>query len=83
MGRPTHALIDNKRNKLAKIGASTKMTHTSFPKGTKFGYVVEIMTDREYRKKFTSLDAAWTLKNLTNPPTHNPSIKILNVELTK
>ena len=38
MDRPTHVLIEKKRNKLANIIAYIKMLHTAFPEGGKFGY---------------------------------------------
>ena len=35
-------------NELVKILASIKTMHTSFPKGTKFGYIAAIMTSKKY-----------------------------------
>ena len=57
-GRPTHTSIDKVMDKVAKIKTSIKMTHTSFPKGTKFGYMVAIIMSRECWKRVTALDSA-------------------------
>ena len=63
MSRRTNTSIEKLRNKLAKIGASIKTTHTESPKGKNIEYVAAIMKALEYRKQVTQLDATWTFTN--------------------
>ena len=83
VGQPTHTLIENIRNKLSKIGAFIKTTHTSFPEGTKFGYTSTIMMAGEYRKRVTTLDSACMFTKSTKLATYNLSIKTSTSELPK
>ena len=83
MVRPTHALIEKTRNELVNIGASIKTTYTESPKGTKFGYVAEIITYGEYRNIFTAPDSTWVFLKPINLATYYPSIKTSTSEVTK
>ena len=63
MSRQTNTSIEKLRNKLAKIGASIKKTHTESPKGKKIEYEAAIMKALEYCKQVTQLDATWAFTN--------------------
>ena len=75
MGRLTHKSIEKTRNEMAKIISSIRTSHTAFPKITKFRYTAAIMTAREYQKRVTSLDPAWTFTNPTNSAAYDLIIK--------
>ena len=79
MGLPTYTSIEQTRNELAKTGASIKIMHTGFPKGTKFGYAAAITIAPEYRNQVTQLDATWAFTKPTNTATYAPQYKILYV----
>ena len=68
---------------LYNIGSSIKTMQTVFPKGTKFTYAAAIIMAREYCKRVTSLQSAWTFINPTKPETYEQSIKTSTMELTK
>ena len=83
LGLLTYALIENLRNKLAKIKGSIKTTHTAFLEGTKFGYAAAIMMAGGYWMRFISMDSAWTFMKPTNPAAYNLSIKNMTAEIKK
>ena len=74
IGRSTHASVDLTRKELAKKAAAIKTRYEPFPEGTRYGFAAVIMLASDYRKRVTTLDAAWTFQVPDIPVTYEPLI---------
>ena len=74
IGRPTHASVELKREKLAKKSAAIKTRYEPFPEGTRYGFAAAIMLLVYYQKRVTTLDVVWTFQVTGIPVTYDPII---------
>ena len=74
IGCPTHVSVDLTRKELANKVAAIKTHYEPFPEGTRYGFSAAILLAADYRKRVTTLDAAWTFKVPDIPVTYDPII---------
>ena len=83
IGRPTHASVELKREKLAKKSAAIKTRYEPFPEGTRYGFAAAIMLAADSRKRVTTLDVAWAFQVPDIPVTYDPLIDGITSETNK
>ena len=74
VGRPIHASVDITRKKLAKKAAAIKTRYEPFSERTRCGFAAAIMLSEDYRKRVTTLDAAWAFQVTDISVTYDPII---------
>ena len=75
--RPNHASVELTRKELTKKVPSSKTCYEPFPEGTRYGFSAAILLAADYRKRVTTLDAAWTFQVLDIPVTYDPIINVV------
>ena len=74
IGCPTHASVELTRKYLSKKAAAIKTRYEPFHEGTRYSFTAAIIISKDYRKRVTTLDVAWTFQVPDIPVTYDSII---------